>query len=866
MSERDCALPLSLRAPPASLPLQMTGEKTLQNMASKREDLDLGIPMLNLKTVQTSETTLAQGFLAAPTVSEQGSVATWDKRPPEQEAVACGRGKVGAPPQPLHLQIHVRCLRGLKDKVPRGSYLLRASLLERLGGHALGGSEAKQLETCTGALQHGGNFYDVGLYFEETLLLALPSTKILAPGLAFLFELCLHPQRPACSQRVLAWAAFPVCDSNLDVAEGRFKCPLLRGPYDQKFDRFQAIEDVMGLDLDLWLGNLYFQVQKLSPRFDLQGTPRAQTQDPSEVPVSSVSLAEMGSDMETAAAASGRDAERQSHISHEEDSEPAIGRQQIMGREAELEQQPKLSSKAGVRARREQLRGGISTSRTSPSKPGHMFTYKTLTACLGQSLRCKVLIRPNRSSGSFVCSEICFLFAFSAVLLGACKVGTMGNPVVTVRLTPGDPVDTSRRRRQEEELNKDFEDEVEGRPEGQPPALSYLEELEKHRVSVCCSPGARNSGSGEFFKHVRFALASLSWELGLAEWRTQGFWYLLLLAAAAWFLRLYLHYLSQWLLLWAIEAPVTKLQVSPHTVKLCYPPAAVSPGQELMLVAGGPLALNAAVLSGVLLRHGCRRFFAPRPDALSKFLVTMALWTLLDPWAVLVVDAVLGRLTPSKDSPTADVAKLYWAFVRTEQPGVHGVLVTVLVYSLLLLLSSLILYLYCLRWHTDSWISDAFQRTHSEEAKFFMPYDLEISNQELSRIVKRAEQWRGVLGERRTVSVVTQQRGHPMVCPPSCETTDRRPRIDYNILSPGEHQTPLGKEAAQFRVHPTPPLPCPPQASAYSSGLRAQHLSRAPGELLPCVPTALPNAHSHSGVLPASAKREGSLVSDDAVE
>lgn len=35
---------------------------------------------------------------------------------------------------------------------------------------------------------------------------------------------------------------------------------------------------------------------------------------------------------------------------------------------------------------------------------------------------------------------------------------------------------------------------------------------------------------------------------------------------------------------------------------------------------------------------------------------------------------------------------------------------------------------------------------------FFVPYDLEISNQELSYIVKRSEQWRGVHGERRKVS------------------------------------------------------------------------------------------------------------------
>ena len=34
-----------------------------------------------------------------------------------------------------------------------------------------------------------------------------------------------------------------------------------------------------------------------------------------------------------------------------------------------------------------------------------------------------------------------------------------------------------------------------------------------------------------------------------------------------------------------------------------------------------------------------------------------------------------------------------------------------------------------------------------------MPYDLEVSNQELSYIVKQAEKWRGEEGERRKVAV-----------------------------------------------------------------------------------------------------------------
>jgi hypothetical protein len=55
------------------------------------------------------------------------------------------------------------------------------------------------------------------------------------------------------------------------------------------------------------------------------------------------------------------------------------------------------------------------------------------------------------------------------------------------------------------------------------------------------------------------------------------------------------------------------------------------------------------------------------------------------------------RLMHSDETPRADAAKLYRMFVRTKQPGVVGVALTVLLYILLFILSSSILYLYCLR-------------------------------------------------------------------------------------------------------------------------------------------------------------------------
>ena len=48
---------------------------------------------------------------------------------------------------------------------------------------------------------------------------------------------------------------------------------------------------------------------------------------------------------------------------------------------------------------------------------------------------------------------------------------------------------------------------------------------------------------------------------------------------------------------------------------------------------------------------------------------------------------------------------------------------------------------------------DIYWRLHGDEDVFFIPYDLELSNQELIYICRRSEQWRGEEGERRKVAV-----------------------------------------------------------------------------------------------------------------
>lgn len=56
------------------------------------------------------------------------------------------------------------------------------------------------------------------------------------------------------------------------------------------------------------------------------------------------------------------------------------------------------------------------------------------------------------------------------------------------------------------------------------------------------------------------------------------------------------------------------------------------------------------------------------------------------------------------------------------------------------------------RFHNDGRMLDVFQRLTAKESDYFIPQDLEVSIEELSYIVMKAEQWRGSDGERRKVS------------------------------------------------------------------------------------------------------------------
>uniref|UniRef100_A0A8C0U0V1 Uncharacterized LOC111923933 n=1 Tax=Cyanistes caeruleus TaxID=156563 RepID=A0A8C0U0V1_CYACU len=614
----------------------------------------------------------------------------------------CGKVDCSKMPQPL--EIHLRCLRGVKDKVPKGLYTLKVSVLSCLGGALVEWPEPEEQPQArtTQPVSHGGNFYNTEIYFGQSIQTVLPHRKAVKPGMVLLFELFLLRGTYTWIDREVGWGVFPLCDNHFNTLEGKFKCPFLRGHYDSKIDRFKKIENFISQDLDHWLCNLYFQIIKLPQDSDKQNKCGMHVHLPPELLTCSSPAEKNGvSGKVVQSGPQGQPLTSPKDPDTHKGSIPTVVKEvekqfnAVKGGEA-------CVSEEAVR-KREELK---------------MLPAEDCQDCHGNA---------DKHCGSFWLKEI---------QGGHHKVSWNNPPDQCYEENSGLKNNASR------EAGKTSAE-----------SNFYLEDLEKYTFSVCCCSAAEAKLSRQVVERFHFVVYTAFSELGATRWCSRDFWLLTLLVVLLWFLRLYLHYLSQWLFLWTISVPVEKFQLLPHTVELCYQNSLLHTSEELAMVVVGPLTLNAGLLLMVLIRWGCQQLFDSFPSFLSKFIIAMGLWTVLDPLAVFVVDSFLGRFGNSVEKPIADAAKLSWVFLRAGESGVPGALITVMLYTILFMISSTVLYLYFLRLHSEGWLLDVFQRIHGEEDTFFVPLDLEISSQELSYIMKRAEQWRGINGERRMVAV-----------------------------------------------------------------------------------------------------------------
>ncbi|PFH37773.1 hypothetical protein BESB_001150 [Besnoitia besnoiti] len=226
-----------------------------------------------------------------------------EQKPPEKKAAFLGKKYTvewDRAPQPLRLRLDL--CRAVKDKLPQGQYVIMASVWNRLGGHRLqwrslqrleerdreptkaksvlrqvtemlddGTRRAKELcgvistsSAVSAPVSHSGLWYTDELRFDQTLYMACPPERDITPSMCLVLELYLLRGSASPVDKVVAWAAFPLVDSDFRLIRGCFKLPLIRGNVDPTVTMYAQYEKLYREDVQAWLCNLYFRCDPLA--------------------------------------------------------------------------------------------------------------------------------------------------------------------------------------------------------------------------------------------------------------------------------------------------------------------------------------------------------------------------------------------------------------------------------------------------------------------------------------------------------------------------------------------------------------------------------------------------------------------------
>lgn len=213
-------------------------------------------------------------------------------------------------PQPIEIRLH--CVRAVRDRLPRGSYVMLSSMAERLGGRVMRwrkGSEFDDLDeedsidtdggvsrpAATLPVKHGGRYFDRELRFDQNVYQLCPSKSDVRPGNVLVFELfrlagggggggagpgaaggascgsSRHKGGELDEDTAVGWCVLPLADSRLRVVRGSFRIPLLRGEPNPSIDLHEGLEKLIAADLEAWLGNLYLDIRHLPREGRLEG-------------------------------------------------------------------------------------------------------------------------------------------------------------------------------------------------------------------------------------------------------------------------------------------------------------------------------------------------------------------------------------------------------------------------------------------------------------------------------------------------------------------------------------------------------------------------------------------------------------------
>jgi len=676
------------------------------------------------------------------------------------------------------IQIKLKCLRSVRDKLPLGEYVLMVSLYSRLGGHVMKWSNLRgqQWGAATLPLWHDGEFYNTELKIDQSVFTVCPSKPDMRPGMVLMFELFILSGPFTAIDKVVAWGCFPICDGVFNVVEGKYKTPLIRGVIDQSITMFQTMEEMIAHDLEYWLCNMYFEIIKL-PRYlmgqkeyevELQFTSgmvsypiRTKTGEDfvdGEQPVYG-STTDFGSIAASRVSMPNSRANSFFSVRSGATGTKAGGgpikltvdppKRKISRPGSSISMSMKLQKAADISTELKQRRTSNTSVSLQPADdpPSRKLSATGSRRSYGGRSMALTDDSDSASGTDYDDDDVCIVKKD----LGFRRV--KGHDGMYFKVHQNNPVDVYNRK-----LMNTMPQKFQASGGKKKKKLTHQDELRQHTYNVKTLWTEKGHLPRRGREKLQYIMRMMLAELGLSQWRKGQFWITLFMLLMTWFMRMYLHYFGQWVLLKALSVPINKFNFHPHTVELNYQATLLQARHEIGIVMMGPITNFLFFLLFVPLTMLFQRFFRWFPDVITLFILAFGIQTFFDPLWILIVDVALGRqIDTGGNKPIGDAFKLYWHFNRNYSNSAITLYVsismTVFLYIVAAFSVGALWYMFFIRLHNNGRMMDVYWRLHGTEEEFFLPYDLEVSNEELNYLCHKAEQWRGEEGERRKVAV-----------------------------------------------------------------------------------------------------------------
>uniref|UniRef100_H3H320 Uncharacterized protein n=1 Tax=Phytophthora ramorum TaxID=164328 RepID=H3H320_PHYRM len=668
----------------------------------------------------------------------------------------------------------------------------------------------------TRPFRHRGRFYNTEVLVNQDMFVVCPPDVELRPGNTLVFELfLLSPATSAAyagnnvmsmprkrrrrggqlldqsmamqTDHVVAWGALPLTTPEFQVVQGKFKLPLLRGEMDHTMDKYQDMERMYQQDLSSWLCNLYVQVYHLPkpPAVLLHRAPRSRLNgdDPFDAEID-----ERGGLLRLTLPEVENNHQRYMRKMSTAPNSSSVPTFRKRSRSPVHQRSSEGLHQEGVLQEAEEEGGGESPATSSGKHGGGAAVkpYSSASTLLVDEEDAYTkkrkpkqpprILSPSRWKWKrwFSPSKKTRVYSGDAVEMQQ----SHSQSHKTIPLNGENDEDERARlltdQASSRELGFDglrvsdhFEEDVDI-PEAEEDVTNGQLDVENYAFSVNTAASMETARHQRFHaqRKLHYLRHELLVDLGFSNWHTLEFWRLLAMLLFACWVRLYVHYVTQWLFLRGNRVPVYDFQPRWTTCIVKYTWQTVATHTEIGLLSLGVLGntIMFAFLSGAAALG--QRYVGDLPAFGSNFVVCAGIATVLDPFLVLVVDVLshhygCSQLSECAVSLTAsgcscvngDWFKLYVRFQAQEGSGLVGIFIVLILYVALTCLSLGALYIYLLYIHMNGRMLDVYRRVHGHEDSFFVPHDAEISLQELQTVCTQATRWKGPRGTQRKVFV-----------------------------------------------------------------------------------------------------------------